>query len=87
MTPDQTRRTVRAELHKARCIDNDHSEERLWRDARTLDARLTEMGQPHPYSWWGTKPKAERGEIPAHLVDFAARKSTNASSPDHSSQS
>lgn len=56
MTPDQFR-SIRAELHAARCRDGDHSEARLWGDARQLDARMTEAGHPpkHPTSW-GTSP-------------------------------
>ncbi len=58
MTPDQLRRAIRAELHAARCRDADHSELRLWTDARALDDRITEAGHPpkHPTSW-GTSPE------------------------------
>ena len=58
MNIDQLRRSTRAELHAARCRDGDHSERRLWDDARELDARMTEAGYPpkHPTSW-GTSPK------------------------------
>ena len=87
MTADQTRRAIRADLHAARCADGDHGEERMWRDARALDAKLAELGLPHPHTWWGTKPTSERGEIPAHLAAFLLKKSTNAVSPDQSPQS
>lgn len=75
-TPDQQRRAIRRELHAARCADGDHTEERLWRDARVLDRRMDELGLPHPHTWWGTKPKSEKGEIPASLAPFLRGKST-----------
>ena len=57
MTADQYRRQVRADLHKKRCRDKDHSEARLWIDARTLDVLMTRKGFPvrHPTTW-GTSP-------------------------------
>lgn len=82
LTPDQQRRAIRKELHIARCADNDHTEERLWRDARELDNRMTALGLIHPHTWWGTKPKSERGEIPAGIARFLRGKSTQTQSPD-----
>lgn len=82
MTPDQQRRSIRAELHSHRIADNDHTEERLWRDARTLDRRMAELALPHPHTWWGTKPKSEKGEIPPQLVSFLRGKSTITPSDD-----
>jgi hypothetical protein len=57
MTPDQLRRSIRAELHAARCADGDHSELRLWMDARQLDERMAAAGfaPKHPTTW-GTSP-------------------------------
>ena len=54
---DQYRRQIRADLHAKRCRDKDHSELRLWQDARTLDLLMTRKGfvVTVPTSW-GTSP-------------------------------
>lgn len=57
MTADQLRRSIRRELHVARCRDGDHGEARLWEDARELDRRMTEAGHPPERpTTWGTSP-------------------------------
>jgi hypothetical protein len=57
MTVDQHRRQIRANLHRARVGDGDHSELRLWQDARILDTRMTALGHPPPHpTTWGTSP-------------------------------
>lgn len=54
---DSLRRQIRAELHAQRCLDHDHSELRLWNDARELDRRMADAGHhpTHPTTW-GTNP-------------------------------
>lgn len=41
MTFDQIRRELRGMFHKARVLDKDHSEMRMYNDARRLDHILT----------------------------------------------
>lgn len=60
-TADQLRRRIRAELHVARCADNDHSEERYYTDARTLDKRLDELGIAHARTTWSRQFEQRQG--------------------------
>jgi hypothetical protein len=52
MTANQARRALRAELHRQRCADNDHSEARYYADARKLDAELDKLGIEHARTTW-----------------------------------
>lgn len=50
---DQYRRQLRCELFKKRQQDKDHSEERLFSDAKKLDAQLISSGHQlvYPAEW------------------------------------
>lgn len=61
LTPDQTRRAIRGELHAIRCADHDHSEERYYTDARELDMRLAEMGIEHERTTWSRQFEQRQG--------------------------
>ena len=61
MTPDQMRRSIRKELHAARCRDGDHSADRYFNDGRALDSRLTEAGAFQHPSTWGMGSDAQKG--------------------------
>lgn len=41
-----TRKAIRTELQRQRCLDKDHSYERYKADAASLDQQLTSMGLP-----------------------------------------
>ncbi|MBI2305757.1 MAG: hypothetical protein HYU78_00505 [Rhodocyclales bacterium] len=56
-TPDQIRREIRGELHRQRCLDNDHSISRLLDDASKLDAELKARGVLKYPTHWGKSPK------------------------------
>ncbi len=52
-------RTVRAELHAARCRDKEQTELRLWNDARELDRRMVAAGfEVKNPTLWGMSPAA-----------------------------
>lgn len=55
-TPDAIRRRIRGELHRQRCLDNDHSIARLLDDACKLDAELKRQGVFKYPSHWGKSP-------------------------------
>lgn len=55
-TPDQIRREIRGELHRQRCLDNDHSISRLLDDACKLDAELKRLGAYQYPTMWGKTP-------------------------------
>ena len=86
MTPDQLRRSIRKELHSERCQISNHSEERLWLDARILDTRLQEAGAFQYETTWGTAPDWMKGPQNPALADFRLRKSTNAPSDNSECQ-
>ena len=56
-SPDATRRRLRAELHRQRHLDGDHSVARMLNDASELDKRLKEIGAYQFPSMWGKTPK------------------------------
>jgi hypothetical protein len=86
MTPDQLRRSIRLELHSERCRINNHSEERLWLDAQTLDRRLKEARAFQYETTWGTAPDWIKCTQSPQQADFCLRKSTNAPSDDSECQ-
>lgn len=55
-SPDQIRREIRGELHRQRCLDNDHSVARMLDDACKLDAELKRQGVFKYPSQWGKSP-------------------------------
>ena len=55
-TPDAIRRRIRGDLHRQRCLDNDHSISRLLDDACLLDKRLKEVGAYQHPTHWGKSP-------------------------------
>lgn len=83
MTADQYRRSIRAELHTRRCQDGDHTEARLWHDARELDRRMVEAGYSRKHATsWGSAPPGLGGPQNAGLAAFRLRKSTIAPEED-----
>ena len=53
MTADRYCRSIRAELHAARCLDKDQSSNRYFTDGEELDRRMMAAGIPpeHPTTW------------------------------------
>jgi len=87
MNADQLRRSIRAELHVARCRDGDHSPERYGEDAASLDARMCAAGfaPSHP-STWGTRPAHLRAAQNPSLAAFRLAGATNAAPDDSECQ-
>ena len=52
-TEDQARRELRAELHAARCANNDHSTKRMRSDANALDLDLWHLRILRKRTFWG----------------------------------